>query len=523
MNKLLERLGGKLKGMLQGFDRIVFKGYIQPLLYPAGAMSFCRGRGILNKEYKDWMLGKSQQIVKDAEEYVRQECGEQLSSLATYTIRKEEVAHAQQDRLQIQSGLIGGWSCVESCRSYRARYDAQAGYPQLSPYATRCKHIYFYLDHSDYGFMSLRLQTWFPYSIQIALNGREWLRRSLQKEGIEAVFCGNKLYDVGNLERAQQLLTAQLDTRWVELLNGFVPIIFPSMNQIVEPFSYTWTLWQSEWATDLLLPIEVFEHLSDPLLRHAWLTGSSQRVLRYMGKSQKGSGWPAANARPELKSRCQPFYEGLCVRHWWNQNSIKMYNEQHGQTGVIRMEVTMNNPGAFQVHRHKQGQSKQEAKQLLPMRKGIADIALRAEVSKQITDRFADQQASFRDQRPLHELIDQVTRRFSKDGRKVRALDLFGKDRELLLSISDPTFCIDGMTNKQLREKMKNTPWAKGKTDKQRAGKVTRQLRLLRDHGLLCKVKKQNRYMLTEKGKLITTALGTILSASIDQLVEKAA
>lgn len=523
MKAFVERLGAKVKGILRGFDRIVFKGFVRPLMYAEGAMRFCQSQGILNKDYKAWMMHQTARVIGDAEAYVQQECGQKLAPLATYKIRKEELAHEQQRRLQISSGLIGGWSSVESCRSYRACYDAAAGYPQLRSYATRCKHIYLYFDHIDYGFMSLRLQTWFPYQIQVALNGREWLRRSLGKEGIDALICGNKIYEVGNLERAQYLLTAQLNTRWVELLDGFVPLIFPSMQQILGPVSYTWTLWQSEWATDLLLPIELFKELTDPLLRHAWMTGTSQRILRYMGRTQGEKDWPRSNAKPSLMSRCQPFYDGLCVRHWLDQNSIKMYNEQHEQSGVVRMEVTVNNPGAFRVHRHKQGQSKSKEKEFLPLRKGVADIPLRAEIANQITDRFAEQQASFSDQRPLHELLDQVTRRFTRERRPVRALDLFGKDRKLLLDISDPAFSIDGLTNKRLREKMKTDPWAKGKTDKQCASRVTRQLRLLRDHGLIHKVKKQNRYMLTEKGKLITAALSTVLSASIDQLVVKAA
>ena len=49
---------------------------------------------------------------------------------------------------------------------------------------TKCKHLYFYFDHHAYGFMNIRLQTWFPYHIQVAMNGREWLRRDLEKKDI---------------------------------------------------------------------------------------------------------------------------------------------------------------------------------------------------------------------------------------------------------------------------------------------------------------------------------------------------
>jgi len=44
--------------------------------------------------------------------------------------------------------------------------------------------------------MNIRLQTWFPYHIQICLNGRERLRRSLEKNGVEFVAKGNKFLHV---------------------------------------------------------------------------------------------------------------------------------------------------------------------------------------------------------------------------------------------------------------------------------------------------------------------------------------
>ena len=56
MNKLLTCLGKVVKGVLTGFDRIVFKGTILPLAHEDGATSFLRRRGVLNRDYKKWML-----------------------------------------------------------------------------------------------------------------------------------------------------------------------------------------------------------------------------------------------------------------------------------------------------------------------------------------------------------------------------------------------------------------------------------------------------------------------------------
>ena len=51
--------------------------------------------------------------------------------------------------------------------------------------ATRkCLHYYFYLVHPTFGPMHVRLQTWLPMKIQVCLNGRDWLARQLDAEGI---------------------------------------------------------------------------------------------------------------------------------------------------------------------------------------------------------------------------------------------------------------------------------------------------------------------------------------------------
>ena len=148
-------------------------------------MNFCGSRGILNKNYKQWMMKQTAGLIEIADQYAKDNCGQGIIHIPTWRIRKETLAHERQQAEQIENGLIGVWSCLEAGSSYRARYCKKIGYPQLQNYQTRCKHLYFYFDDKKLGFMNIRLQTWFPYHIQICLNGREWLRRCLEREGID--------------------------------------------------------------------------------------------------------------------------------------------------------------------------------------------------------------------------------------------------------------------------------------------------------------------------------------------------
>ena len=162
MGKIIERFAGLVKGSITGFDRIVFKGLIRPLMSAKEVMKFCAFKGILNKKYKDWMLEQSRALSQAADQYAINHYVHVVTTLSTWRLRKEELAHERQKQKQIESGLIGVWSCQESAFSYRAHFCEKSGYPQLRNYQTHCKHLYFYFDHQGYGFMNIRLQTWFP-------------------------------------------------------------------------------------------------------------------------------------------------------------------------------------------------------------------------------------------------------------------------------------------------------------------------------------------------------------------------
>jgi hypothetical protein len=521
MKELVARFGKAVKGVLTGFDRIVFKGTILPLAHEDGAMSFLSWRGVLNRDYKKWMLAQTAALVKAVDQYAREQSGRPIKPLSTWRTDKNELARKRQKQAGIDAGLIGVWSCLESCWSYRAHYCAEKGYPQLHRYTTQCKHLYLYFDHKDYGWMNVRLQTWFPYHIQIALNGREWLRRRLETRHVDFLRQGNKFLHVEDYALAQRYLDQQLDRQWPHLLKSFLPGAFPTMTQTLGPhLSYYWTLWQSEWATDLILEDAAeLTTTMDAILRHAWITGNSTRVLRYLDRPLTKAGQPFSNCPHEVMSRALEFHDGLRIRHWVDHNSVKAYN----QWNLLRIETTINQPYMFKVYRRAQGQPRNAVKKLRPLRKGVADIPLRAQVSQEVNDRFMDELSTFTNKTPLSELLAPHVRSRTKGGRRVRALDISGKDCELLQAISDPCFTVSGITNAALRKKLCSTHWGAARTDKQLSARVSRHLRLLRDHGLIRKLPNRHRYHLTDKGRQLTTALHAVLSASTEQLMQMAA
>ena len=521
MDTLLSKLGSKVNSVITGFDRIVFRGIIRPIMYATGMESFLLTRRVLNKNFKIYAIKQSQTIIESAEEMSARLCGSKITYIPSLNVRKEELAHKQQKESGVKEGLIGVWSCVESCNTFRSTYDPSKTYPSLRFDKGKCKHLYYYFDDPTYGFMSVRLQTWAPYEIQIALNGREWLRRSLDKAGCGYYVNGNKFLHIDDYKLAQDFLDAQVSTDFGKLLKGFLPAVFPRMSDVIGPgLSYYWTFWQTEVAKDYIFKNQgELSAMMDDYMIHAMITGNGERILKYFGCPVREGSQPHHAANPEIISRAKYWYDGARVRYWNNSNSVKFYNEHN----VLRFEMTMNDPKHFRIYRHVEDHNKDEAKKLMQMRKGVADTVARYKTSENVINRFTEQMSTVEEKTRLGDVLNTVAKPVMRQGKRSRALDVFGKDRELLRAISDPALNVHAITNKELQYRLENSTWARGMTGKQLSSRISRNLRLLRDHGLIKKLPNQRRYALTEKGRKLTTAIDAAESTSINDLLKNAA
>ena len=130
--------------------------------------------------------------------------------------------------------------------------------------------------------------------------------------------------------------------------------------------------------------------------------------------------------------------------------------------------------------------------------------------------------AAVQNKTPLADLVTPISKPLKRNGKRIRALDILGKDLEFLQAVSDPAFDVSGITNKDLQKKLADTPWAKSMTGKQLSGRISRHLALLREHGLIKKLPNQRKYALTDKGRKITSALNIALATSVDVLINAA-
>ena len=518
----LNRFGHSITGVLSGFDRLRLRGTLRPLFQPTVMEADLNACRIRIKDFGTFAEGLTARI-KAAAYATAERTGRPFRYLASNHISKEALARQIAREEGVNSGLIAIFSALENCLSYSVRGNRQTKHIHLVLERRKCLHLYHYFLHEELGLCHVRLQTWFPFTVDLCLNGRDRLARQMDAAGLAYRQRDNCFVWVQDAARAQALLEEQLRTDWPRLLGRLLDQAHPLHTEICRPIAqtYYWSASASEYATDLIFrDAPSLAALYPRLVHHGLRTFASPDVLRFLGRhvpTTTGRVHPLFTGEVISDLKHRP--EGLRVKHSVNGNSVKMYDKEGS---VLRIETTINKTEEFKVYRAKQGEPGGK-KDWRSLQRSVGELWRRAEVSAAANRRYLEALASVTEKTPAGEASASVCRAVVRDGRRHRALNPWSeKDAALLAAVSRGEYTLNGLRNRDLRRHL----WAKAGTDKEerrRAGAVTRQLRLLRAHGLLRKVSGTHRYVVTEGGRKIITALLAARQADVEQLTALAA
>ena len=502
-------------GVLSGWDRIVFRGTFRLVANLAGMHQYLSYLGILMKDFKQYAQEKTAELI-GASVGKAERAGRPNLYLPSARTNKESIALEIAQRDGITKGLICILRTVEPCMTYQLHRNRKAKTLDLQVHPGKCMHLYHYWYDAYFGFMGARIQTWFPFPIQLCLNGREWLSRQMDGRGMRYKREENCFLWLEDFQQAQNLMDEQLRFAWTEALELIGSKINPVHQDIFHkyPVDYYWSVHQSEWATDVLFTSSrALSQIYPQLVRAGFATFSSPDVMRFLGKKVHG------NFAGELISDYKSRPEGIRVKHRLGANSVKMYDKQ-GK--ILRVETTLNDPKPFKVFRPLEG-NPQGPREWRQMRKGIADLPRRAHISQASNNRYLDALASLNTEDPILKMIDPVCKTVLWKGRRERALRPWSEEDQLLLqTITRGEFSINGFRNRDILPHL--FPGALSSDDERRraSARVTRKLRLLRAHGIIRKVAKSHRYVFTKNGQKIASAIMKYQTVTLNQL-EKAA
>ena len=501
MQRFLQRHKEQVVGVLSGFDRILFRGTLRSLEYAQGFENFLMAHSVLYRDFGKFAERLSHRVKQHAKQFAER-LGRPLIYLQSSSISKEEVACRVLQRDGIEQGLVCVLSCVEPCQSFHIRRNREHKQLELAPAKRKCLFLYFYFVDREFGLMHVRLQTWLPMPIQVCLNGREYLARRLDRAGIGYEKRDNCFVRIDDLARAQQMLDDLEQRNWAAFLNAFARRLNPwlSRDNPLNLHGYYWTIRESEYATDVMFQSPAaLAQLYPRLVRHALSHFTCQDVMRFLGRrtNRRFNG----EATSSLKHR----FEGVRIKHWVEENSIKMYDKQGS---VLRVETTMNNPRRFKVRRAATRHG-ERCTAWIPLRKSIADLRRRVEICRAANERYFEALGVVGESSPTRHLIDPVSRRITRDGRPYRALrPVDPEEAKLFAALLDARFLMQGFRNKDLRARLLPRAGNDPQSRKKASAKITRSLRLLRAHGLIRKVSTTSYYRVTRAGHdLMTTGL----------------
>lgn len=171
MNTILEQFSNKINGTFSFFDRMILKGHLLQLFSSSGRSFFLSEMNVLLKDFPSY----ANQVTNDIVSHVENMAASQMRPLVFLTsakIPKEQTALDILKDTPVSEGLICILSVVENYQTFQPVKQPD-GLLTLRSITRECKYYYFYFLDKSFSFMHVNLQTWFPFMIQVYINGQE--------------------------------------------------------------------------------------------------------------------------------------------------------------------------------------------------------------------------------------------------------------------------------------------------------------------------------------------------------------
>ena len=164
MEKFVTRHENIVTSILSGFDRLVFRGHLLPLMRAGGMFFFLEAAKMRLLDFGKFALATSERLKQAAlaEALRRKRPVVYLPSSGT---SKEELAKKLYAEHPLDKpGIICAFKTLETCMSFEYHRSKNTSERGLKLVPRKCLHIYQYLYHPMFGFMNARIETWFPFN-----------------------------------------------------------------------------------------------------------------------------------------------------------------------------------------------------------------------------------------------------------------------------------------------------------------------------------------------------------------------
>lgn len=505
MNAFVAKHRSEINGVLECFDRVILRGHL-PIAGTGYFLRWLSSKQIaLNlkqlpegwwsfKEAAPWFAERlkahvRQLAVQAGRPYRHLPCAERMEENARELARHDGITE----------GLVCVYGAMETCRTFRVQYH-DAG-PRLRPDRRVCLVNYFYWMDREFGLMHVKLQTWFPFTVQVYVNGHEWLARKLAGRGVRFEKHDNAFVELDDVAKANECARGFWRRDWPKLLDRLASRVNPLLKDWLAGQNYYWVIDQAEFSTDVLFANKTaLASLRRGLYEHAVHCFGAEQMMTFLGRKYR------ATFQGEVRTHWRRREPGAAVKHWVKSNAIKMYDKAGT---VLRIETVINNPKEFFVHRPRLKNDGREVTGWFAMNKGVANLYRYAQVSQRANERYLEALAVANDVGVGRRELDRRCAPVTFQGRRRRGLHPLSRDDQALFqAVLRGEHTVRGFRNGEVAERLYGPRPKDPAERRRRSGQMSRRISLLRAHGLVAKYPRSRRYRVTHAGQqFMSTAI----------------
>lgn len=201
---IIEQNKKKINGILETFDRMIINGYSLNLCNYRHFLYYLIQNDVKLVDFDKFAQKETETLCNHIDNCIK-ENNVSTIYLNSGKIDKNEIVMTELENNPNKIGLISALSAVEICNTMTVKPNHETQNLGVTSRPTKCKHYYLYYNDDEFGLMYLKIQTWFPYNVQIYINGREYLSKLLDKNNIKYEMYNNSFSYIEDFSKAQEL------------------------------------------------------------------------------------------------------------------------------------------------------------------------------------------------------------------------------------------------------------------------------------------------------------------------------
>jgi hypothetical protein len=460
-------------------DRVYLNGYV-PTLQTSGGLVYFLERHRGNPIASPALLGKiTRTFVDEMEAFAEANHIPVIHFVPGQ--RKDDIAARYRRQFSKTEGIVFIGVAQEKQNAFKAKKEKQGQRVrfQFSRQSVYVKTYYLYLQDPEFGPGFIKIGTYAPYPIKVCLNGHEWAKQQLRKEGITFEALDNGFLQCANPAHLQALcesLGAEQVQAFFDKWRAKLPWPLTANDQAAG-YQHRLSIWQMEVSrthvfTRPLRGREFFEQV----IRENLDLGRPDRVQLVFGR-RVYRNTPSRFCTRVIQDGVQPNLH-LTYKH----SGVKQYFKENR---ALRTETTINNPLDFDV------------------RKDLSNWTYLRELGVKINQRLLETEQVSQDCLLSAESFARVSEPTTTEtGQRAPGLR-FGQPRVMavLAALSRFAPALNGFSNADVRETVQAL--LNVSPEAYTASQMSYDLRRLRLKGLIVRIKDTHRYILTTYGRKV--------------------